>query len=99
MANSRNEIEIPAGVWTKIIDGKTAGRVFEKKVLNKGYITLEYNDTGDNPNTLTIPITPNSETVEEMVFENKEWIHQSSVNGYVWVAPVGSEDGLLVITT
>ena len=98
MANNRDEITIPINTWTKIIDGVTNARVFEKKNLNEGYITLEYDNVADNPNTLSIPVDPNSETAEAMVFENKDWFFSSSAAGYVWVAPVGDEPGLLVVT-
>jgi len=98
MANCRTEITIPSGIWTKIIDGKTSGRVFEKKVLNSGYLTLEYDDPGDDPNVLIVPVSPNSETAEGIVFDNKEWIFRSSKMTYVWAAPVGSIDGLFTVT-
>lgn len=99
MANLRTQIALIAGVWTKIIDGKTSARVFEKKVLNNGYITIEYGALADNPNTLVIPISPNSDTVEDMVFIGKEWIYESSPLAYVWAAPVGDVDGILVVTS
>lgn len=99
MANLRNEIAIPAGVWTLIIDGKTSARVFEKKVLHGGYITLEYGDAADDPTVAPVAISPNTDTVEDMVFVNKEWIYENSVLGYVWVAPVNDVDGILVVTS
>jgi len=98
MANLRTQKAIPAGVWTLIINGKTSARVFEKKVLQGGYITLEYGDAADNPNTLTIPVSPNSDTAENMVFRDQEWIYENSALGYVWAAPVGDVDGILGVT-
>ena len=98
MANLRTEIEIPSGEWTLIIDNKSAARVYGKKVLNDGYVTIAYDDGVSDPNAPLEPITPNTETVEGMVFENNEWIFSNSVAGYVWAAPRGDEDGLLVVT-
>lgn len=98
MANLRTQKEIPAGVWTLIINGKTSAKVFEKKTLNSGYITLEYGAAADDPNTLTIPVSPNSDTAENMVFRDQEWLYENSGLGYVWAAPVGGVAGILVVT-
>lgn len=99
MANLRTEIPIPAGEWTLIISNKTSARVFEKKTLGSaGYLTIAYDDAGSNPNTLSVPIDPDSDTVEDMAFVNKEWKFSNAVAGYVWAAPSGNIPGILVVS-
>ena len=98
MTNLRDEISIPDGIWTLIINGKTNARVSQKLVLTEGYMTIAYDDSISDPNALAVPIQIISDTVEKMEFIKGEWIFKNTVAGYVWAAPYGSNPGNLVIT-
>lgn len=96
MANARTQFDIPAGEWTKIINGTTSARVFKKKT-DVEYMSLHYTDVADDPNGV-VDVDPEAETVEAMVFVNGDWDFSNGSNGYIWVAPNGDVDGILTVT-
>lgn len=96
MADKRINFPIPANTWVLVLTAKTSATIY-KEDTGPNYISMLYDDVGDDPNTLE-PLPSNPDASQLMFSDGLIEDFSDSVATYYWVACKAGKSGSIIVT-
>lgn len=96
MADKRINFPIPPDTWVLVLTASTSATLY-KEDTGPNYISLLYDDVGDDPNSLH-PLPENPGTAQLMFTDGVIEDFNDSVPTYYWVACKSSKSGTIIVT-
>ncbi len=96
MADKRTNFPIPTNTWVLVLTAATSATMY-KEDTGPNYVSMLYNDVGDDPNTLE-PLPSNPDTAQLMFSDGIIEVFSDSEATYYWVACKDGKSGSIIVT-